>query len=215
MFTLIFVASLLFLITGCINETPNPAEPALSEENVIMYRMDGNMEDYKTFSIESLIANQGSLIANQGTKAISARLINPSANGHFTNPLGGNAHTFSIMQNNGGVNGAYIIKGGFIGEINMTSECIVVEGNRAVVSGQITKISGDNPFGLIVGDYMYFCHEDNGEGNNAPPDRSNAYFLKSSQNSGPICDLIPPSYWSIQLDEWVDVLDDSDQIQIK
>lgn len=207
MFTLIFVASLLFLITGCINESPNPAEPALSEENVIMYRMDGNVEDFKTFSIESLIANQG-------TKAINARSINLSANGHFTNPLGDNKHTFSIMQNVGGVNGAYIIKGGFIGEIHMTSECIVVEGNRAVVSGQITKISGDNPFRLIVGNYLYFCHEDNGEGKNAPADRSNAYFLVSRGES-PICHLLPPSYWSTYFDEWVDVLDDSDQIQIK
>lgn len=210
LFTLAFFSLVLI---GCSKENPILVEPAASERisdgNVYMYKMDGNVTDFNTISIESLKANQST------NNVVSTRGNNSSANGHFTNPLGDNVHTFSIMQNNGGVNGNYIIKGGFIGEINMTSECIVVEGNRAVVSGQITKILGDNPFKLIVGDYMYFCHEDNGEGNNAPPDRSNVYFLRSIQVDGPLCDVIPPSYWSTELDEWVDVLDDSDQIQVK
>lgn len=77
--------------------------------------------------------------------------------------------SFSAMVNNGGVHGEVnmaLIFDGLLAE----SDCLLVEGNHAVVGARITEV-GDPDFDFFIGQYLYFQVIDNGEGSNAPEDQ--------------------------------------------
>jgi hypothetical protein len=101
---------------------------------------------------------------------------NPSATGGGTAEELDATSTFTfnaVQHKNGTVNGHLVYHfRAFDISIHMDIDCLAVTGNRAVLSGKVTKVSGDTePFPFIyVGQDGVFQVEDNGEGGGAPPD---------------------------------------------
>ena len=126
------MALAIVVLFGCAKEETTTA--ALSAENqqveestASIFRMNFDYPElgFEAVSLESLKSNSGS--------AASTRSNHPHTNGHYTSQ-NGNTLTFSAIQNNGGVHGQVTGTGEFF-DIRMSSECIVVEGNQAVLSG--------------------------------------------------------------------------------
>jgi len=61
-------------------------------------------------------------------------------------------------------------------------DCLKVVGNTAVISGVITKSNSG-----LEGDTGVFAVQDNGEGNNAAPDRLSLVFFYGPQYAGTLC----------------------------
>lgn len=49
--------------------------------------------------------------------------------------------------------------------------------NTAYLTGTVTQTNADNPFGVVVGDQIWFKVQDNGEGANADSDVFSDYYL--------------------------------------
>jgi len=101
---------------------------------------------------------------------------NPSATGGGTAVELGEKSTFTfnaVEHNNGAVIGhlVYNFRAGDI-SFHMDIDCMAITGNQAVLSGTVTKVSGnveDYPF-IFVGQDGVFQVQDNGEGGGASPD---------------------------------------------
>jgi len=98
----------------------------------------------------------------------------PSASGHGNSISGGELRTFSftaVQHADGTVTGeAEAFNRGFPIRVHWKIDCLKFEeGNRAITSGPITQSS--DPEVAAVGRISVFGIEDNGEGENAPPDR--------------------------------------------
>ena len=109
---------------------------------------------------------------------------NPSATGGGTTEEAGKKSTFvfnAIEHKDGTVNGhlVYQFRGADV-FIHMDIDCLNIFGNQAVLSGTVTKVTGTGanlfPF-IFVGAPATFQVEDNGEGNNAPPDQISDLFF--------------------------------------
>lgn len=207
-----------FIFNGCqkqdLKKSDATAESTVSqkaEKSIGIFNMDENARSFTTITLASLQAmNKNSAVASKSS--------NSSANGHFTTQLpGGNAFTVSVMQNNSGVHGMMKLSGGNLGTIKMNAVCIEVVDNRATIGGQITGINSflTEVIGIDVGDYLYFCLEDNGEGSNAPSDRYQRILYFSFEEEGPLCFEIPPGpdHWPEEF--WANTANPSDQIQIQ
>ncbi len=53
---------------------------------------------------------------------------------------------------------------------------ILPDGKTAIMSGVVTHVNDDNPFGVAVGDPVWFKVQDNGEGAKAPVDTFSDYY---------------------------------------
>src|SRR5215470_10249248 len=99
---------------------------------------------------------------------------NPSANGGGTTIEGGIKSTFvfnAVMLKNGSVNGhlVYHFREGTV-TIYMKIDCLNIMGNKAALSGTVTKLTGTpKPF-EFVGQKAVFTVVDNGQGKGASPD---------------------------------------------
>ena len=132
---------------------------------------------------------------------------NPSATGGGTAQELGETSTFTfnaIQHHDGAVNGhlVYHIRA-FNLSFDMDIDCLTITGNRAVLSGKVTKVRGDtDPFPFIyVGQDGVFQVKDNGEGGEAPPDLISDVNL----DPGVVCtgsrpDLYIPMSGNIQVD---------------
>ena len=102
---------------------------------------------------------------------------NPSAHGGGTTIELGEKSTFTfnaVQHNDGSVNGhlEYQFRGGDI-TFHMDIDCLSITGNRATLSGTVTSVSGNTagfPF-IFEGASAAFTVQDNGQGNNASPDK--------------------------------------------
>jgi hypothetical protein len=122
---------------------------------------------------------------------------NPSATGGGTAEELGETSTFTfnaVQHKDGTVNGhlVYHVRA-FAISVWMDIDCLMVTGNRAVLSGKVTKVSGDtDPFPFIyVGQDGVFQVEDNGEGGGVPPD----LFSDVNLDTGVTCTDTPPDVY--------------------
>ncbi len=214
-----FVA--LLVILGCAKQETPPSIPDHQMEeiispNVYHFNIDENEINFEAVSLESLKSNS--------IATVTTRSNHPHSNGHFSAVDGAATFSYSVMQNNGGVHG-HINMGGINWDMQLSSECIVVEGNNAVFAGQITdvtlipsaledQINSIPEFGGVIGTYIYLRVEDHGEGNNAPSDRFNNYYYISPEQFGPLCHLIPPNTSAWLPETVLDTDNESDQIQV-
>jgi hypothetical protein len=60
---------------------------------------------------------------------------------------------------------------------DITCLTILPDGKTAVMSGVVTQINADNPFGLTVGTPVWFKVQDGGEGANADADKFTDYYF--------------------------------------
>ena len=79
--------------------------------------------------------------------------------------------------------------------IFMDIDCLNIVGNQATLSGTVTKIKGNVPGGIFVGQKAVFRVEDNGEGNGAPADEISDVFLFAAANC---LTSTPATYRAIQ-----------------
>lgn len=206
----------MIVLLGCAKEEILPIKQSADiqqVEEVLPSLYSFSLAD-KEISFEAVSLE--SLQAYPASKATMRS--NPHTNGHYTSNNNDTLTlTFSAMQNNGGVHGQSRVTGVSY-DIHMSSECLEVDGNQAVFSGQITQANLVPPGTeniLVVGAYLYWFVEDNGEGNNAPSDRYSERIFYSSEASGPLCYLIPPNSGAWPPSLIFDVANASDQIQVK
>ena len=107
--------------------------------------------------------------------SFSTREGNPSVHGGGTAMELGEKSTFSfnaVQEDDGTVKGhlVYHVRGADI-SFEMDIDCMTITGNRATLSGTVTSVSDNAPWFLFVGAHGAFSEEDNGQGNNAAPDR--------------------------------------------
>lgn len=127
----------------------------------------------KTFQPSLLLLAAVVMLASLLTSPAAAG-GNPKASGHGNLIWGGELRTFSftaVKHADGTVTGeAELNNRGVPIEIHMEIDCLKFEGgNRAIMSGPITHSS--RPEFNLVGLIAVFGVEDNGEDNNALPDR--------------------------------------------
>jgi hypothetical protein len=65
---------------------------------------------------------------------------------------------------------------------NITCLTVLPDGKTAWLSGVVTKVNDDNPFGVVVGDPIRFTVVDNGEGANAGGDQFTDYYFGSGNS---------------------------------
>lgn len=107
----------------------------------------------------------------------------PESHGGGTTEEGGQKSTFvfnAIQLKDGTVNGhlVYQFRGGDT-SFRMDIDCLNIVGNRAVLSGVVTKVSGNPPPYVFVGAPAVFQVVDNGEGGSAPPDLISDVFYQA------------------------------------
>lgn len=96
-----------------------------------------------------------------------------SANGHYEIFVGGGRQTISFnsrVQDDGTADGMLQLKSrGQDGKLHADIYCLYVEGNTAYMKGVVTNggINGDNS---LEGFHFRIIVQDNGEGENSPPD---------------------------------------------
>lgn len=152
---------------------------------------------------------------------VTPRTPTHHVNGHFHPILDPNEvdFTFSGVQNNGGIHGNAQVKSWFL-DFNISTECMTVVGNEAIYGGVITQVNYVDPdwaavwcdeICIEVGVHFVIKVVDNGEGQNAPPDRSALYFAIGPV---PLCDFFPVDHpwWAWQMQ---DVQGQGDQIQVQ
>jgi hypothetical protein len=99
---------------------------------------------------------------------------NPAASGGGTTVELGEKSTFTfnaVQKPDGSVTGhlVYQVRGLDV-TFHMDIDCLSIAGNTAKLSGVVTKVNGDAPDFLFVGQDGVFTVVDNGEGAEAPPD---------------------------------------------
>lgn len=127
----------------------------------------------KTFQLSLLLLAAVVMLASSLTSPAAAD-GNPSAAGHGNRISGGELRTFSftaVKHADGTVTGeSETFNRAFPIRVHTKIDCLkFVGGNRAIMSGPITHST--DPEVATIGDIAVFGVEDNGEGENAPPDR--------------------------------------------
>lgn len=140
----------------------------------------------KTFSLSSLVV----FLVLAFSTAMVAQESGPSTNGDFQFATGGNAKALQFharIHNNGSTSGEIVMSGGEAlpdqdvdgggdanpggthANLSMTIEveCLKINGNRAVMSGEVT----DSSVGEYIGLRSLLVVEDGGEGSKKGPDR--------------------------------------------
>jgi hypothetical protein len=106
---------------------------------------------------------------------------NPSATGGGTTLEGDEKSTFvfnAVEQPDGTVEGHLVYHFRALdASFQMDINCLNIVGNRAVISGVVTKVTGPAPEFLVEGAGGVFQVEDNGEGGDAPPDLISDVFI--------------------------------------
>ena len=118
------------------------------------------------------------LVSLATTSSFVAPPPGPSTNGQGTFAVGDNTRHFSFhasMKPNGDVKGSGVLTYiGGVQKIMFDITCMMVSGNRAYMSGVVTKWpSAPENEGLPC----YFAVEDNGEGANATPDQMTLLYF--------------------------------------
>jgi len=106
----------------------------------------------------------------------------PSANGQGGLLLNGRVQHFAFhasIDKDGMVSGSFESKSpGQDFRTHGTITCLVLQDNKtAIMSGVITKITGDGFPGVVEGTPVWFKVRDNGEGANSPEDQFSDYYL--------------------------------------
>jgi hypothetical protein len=113
---------------------------------------------------------------------------NPRATGGGTTIELGAKSTFvfnAVKHQDGSVNGHLVYHFRFLDiSIHMKLDCLNIVGNTAEMAGVVTKVNGDAPPFIFVGQRGEFAATDNGEGGDSPPDLISDLFLFPAANCG-------------------------------
>ena len=123
---------------------------------------------------------------------------NPHANGGGTVAELGEKSTFAfnaVQQLTGSVQGhlTYHVRALDV-TFHMQNDCLKITGNRAVIAGTVTMVTGTSPLVpfLVPGARGIFQVEDNGSGSNANPDLVSDVFVYPL-GSTVDCTIVPPA----------------------
>ncbi|NNE03535.1 MAG: hypothetical protein HKN52_10250 [Eudoraea sp.] len=161
-YMLALATGLLFILSSCQRESTTID----SNEDQQYFVFNSTDRSFKAYDIATISQINGIPVASQ-------RGPNKSTNGHVSTQSG-LSFSFSALENPSGVHGQTQTNSGWPGVIesmHATSECITVIGDRAYFGGVITQIETGPYQPFSVGWQVYFAVEDNGQGNNADPDR--------------------------------------------
>lgn len=99
----------------------------------------------------------------------------------------GEDKSFSLVANmkaDGSVSGQWVDGfGDGLGGIHVSVDCLVVDDNKAVLSGVITQVKEGTPDAYVLGERASTAVVDNGTSNNDPPDQISFSF------TGEFCDF--------------------------
>ena len=132
------------------------------------------------------------LMSNDYEPTLNNRSGNTHVNGHFTSyehDLPTTAFyksekmTIGATQNSQGVSGTMHMTrtwgdaGEFEFQVILDVDCLMVNGDDAIVSGIITQVTGDEPGVFSAGTRGWYRVKDNGHGPNADPDQSKGILI--------------------------------------
>lgn len=209
---LLFVFTLLLLL-GCGKEKLVPVPEDQKPADLMAIKFSNSLEPASVISLDQIQHNAG-------TEVTPRESSNASVNGHFS-PVPGFEVNLSGMQNNSGIHGNGQITSEFV-SFQFETVCLNFAGNEVVYGGKITKVrfitdawEAAFPGTIREGRYLVLKVMDNGEGQNAAPDKCSNYFFTSLV---PLCNQFPPNspVWTVPIPYGIGpMVDVIGQIQVK